>query len=264
MKLIRFHDSDGHLHWGEWLAEGSARPLTSSIYEPWTFSQQTLSVEELLAPIELTNIFGIGRNYSAHIAETGAERPERPLVFMKPTSALQHPGQAIEIPTSAPKWVDYEAELAVVIGRIAKNVSEKEAFEYVLGYTAANDVTARDCQKHDGQWPRAKGFDTFCPLGPCLVAATAIDPNDLAVKSRLNGQEMQNSRTSQMLFSPAELVSYLSHQFTLLPGTVILTGTPEGVGYVRQPPALLKPGDEIAVEVEGIGVLRNPVRSATT
>jgi 2-keto-4-pentenoate hydratase/2-oxohepta-3-ene-1,7-dioic acid hydratase in catechol pathway len=264
MKLIRFRDPDGKIAWGEQLSDGSARVLTSGIYQPWTFSDEVRSVAALLAPIEPTNIFGIGRNYAAHITETGADRPERPLVFMKPTTAVLDPDSAIEIPTSAPDWVDFEAELAVVIGKRARNVAVDDALDYVLGYTVANDVTARDCQKHDKQWPRAKGFDTFCPLGPCLVPSAELDPNDLTVSSTLDGRQMQSASTAAMIFSTAELISYLSHQFTLLPGTLILTGTPEGVGYVRQPPSLLKPGSEIVVSVGGIGDLRNSVRSATT
>lgn len=264
MKLIRFRDPAGETCWGEWLDEQTARVLTSDLYEPWTFGDETRKVAKLLAPVVPVNIFGIGRNYDAHITETGAERPERPLIFMKPTTVLLDPEEAIEIPDNAPDWVDFEAELAVVIGKAARKVSVDSAPDYVLGYTVANDVTARDCQKSDGQWPRAKGFDTFLPLGPCLVPAAELDPNDLPVGSMLNGSEMQNARTSAMIFSTAELISYLSHQFTLLPGTVILTGTPEGVGYVRQPPVVLKPGDEIIVRVDGIGALRNSVRSATT
>jgi 2-keto-4-pentenoate hydratase/2-oxohepta-3-ene-1,7-dioic acid hydratase in catechol pathway len=147
---------------------------------------------------------------------------------MKPTTAVLDPDAAIEIPTSAPDWVDFEAELAVVIGKRARNVAVDDALDYVLGYTVANDVTARDCQKHDKQWPRAKGFDTFCPLGPCLVPSAELDPNDLTVSSTLDGRQMQSASTAAMIFSTAELISYLSHQFTLLPGTLILTGTPEG------------------------------------
>ena len=147
-----------------------------------------------------------------------------------------------------------------MIGRKARNVSEAEALRYALGYTCANDVSARDCQiRRDKQWARAKGFDTFCPLGPVLVTADSINPDDRPIRSLLNGKVMQNSNTSDMIFSTARLISFLSHQFTLLPGTVILTGTPEGVGVARRPPVYLRPGDTIVVQIDGIGELSNPV-----
>lgn len=258
MRLARFISSDSRVGFGELIAEDRALPLISSL-PTLEFGPTPISIQRLLPPVEPPNIFAIGRNYRAHAAETGSEVPVAPMIFQKPTTALLAPGEAIHIPRSAPDQVDLEAELAIVIGRKARRVSPRAALDFVLGYTCANDVSARDCQKNDKQWTRAKGFDTFCPLGPWLVTADKIDPANLRVSSRLNGQTMQESSTSQMLFSCAELVSYLSEQFTLLPLTVILTGTPEGVGVARTPPVFLKPGDQVDVEISGIGVLSNPV-----
>jgi 2-keto-4-pentenoate hydratase/2-oxohepta-3-ene-1,7-dioic acid hydratase in catechol pathway len=159
-----------------------------------------------------------------------------------------------------PNEVDYEAELAVIIGKTAKNVPEERALDYVLGYTCGNDVTARDAQqKLDKQWARAKSCDTFCPLGPWLVQG--LDPDSLGVKCRLNGQVMQDANTKDMIFGVRKLISYISHNKTLRPGDVIMTGTPEGVGVARNPQVFLKPGDSVEVEIEGIGILKNPVRA---
>ncbi len=209
-----------------------------------------LSELRLLAPCAPTKIVGVGRNYAEHAAEMGGDLPSEPLIFFKPPSALIGPGEVIEYPALS-KHVDYEAELAAVIGRRARNVSVKEAVDYVLGYTCANDVTARDLQRQDSQWTRAKGFDTFCPLGPWIV--TGLNPNDLAVESRVNGQVRQRSRTSHMHFSVAELIAFITRVMTLEPGDVIVTGTPAGVGP-------LQPGDRVEIEVQGIGVLENSVR----
>jgi 2-keto-4-pentenoate hydratase/2-oxohepta-3-ene-1,7-dioic acid hydratase in catechol pathway len=185
--------------------------------------------------------------------------PEAPLIFQKPTTSLLGHGGVIRLPRAAPNEVDFEAELAIVIGRMARHVPPEQALEYVQGYTCANDVTARDCQRGDKQWSRAKGFDTFCPLGPWLVPGGEIDPQGLAIRSRLNGVLMQDAHTRDMIFTCRELISYLSWQFALLPGTAILTGTPDGVGFARQPPVFLHAGDRIEVEIEGIGVLTNLV-----
>lgn len=236
-----------------------ARPLVGDLFGAHSFSTAEQPVAALLPPVLPPNIFAIGRNYAEHARETGSKVPEAPLVFGKATTSLLAPGAAIEIPAVAPNEVDYEAELAIVIGRPTRCVSVDDALEYVFGYTCANDVSARDCQRNDKQWTRAKGFDTFCPLGPWIVTRDALDPDRCRIRSRLNGQVMQDSNTSQMIHSCAKLVSYLSHSFTLLPGTVILTGTPEGVGMARTPPVFLKPGDVIEVEIDGIGVLRNTV-----
>lgn len=260
MRIARFVGTDGRTYTGRLIDERTAQPLTGDLFGPLSFADQGVSIDRLLAPVEPPNIFAIGRNYQAHIAETGARTPGEPLVFLKPTTALVGPGGEIVLPTSAPDEVDFEAELALVIGRTARNVSASTARAHVLGYTCANDVSARDCQRNDKQWSRGKGFDTFCPLGPWLVTPDELDPDNCGIRSRLNGQVMQQSNTRTMMRSCAELLSYLSHQFTLLPGTVILTGTPEGVGFARTPPVFLKDGDRIEIEIDGIGTLVNTVR----
>jgi 2-keto-4-pentenoate hydratase/2-oxohepta-3-ene-1,7-dioic acid hydratase in catechol pathway len=268
MRIARFVAGAGHVLTGVLTNDGlgaegrprTARPLVGGdVFAAPRWADATVDVVKLLPPVEPPNIFAIGRNYAEHVRETAAKRPTQPLIFMKATTALAAPGAPILLPANAPHQVDYEAELALIIGRTAQRVSVADALSYVWGYTCANDVSARDCQAGDGQWSRAKGFDSFCPLGPWVVTADTLDPHDLRVRSRLNGRTMQDARTSAMIFGPAELVSYLSHQFTLLPGTVILTGTPEGVGFVRKPPVFLADGDTVDVEVEGIGVLSNPV-----
>ena len=259
MRVARFVSSDGQTYAGRLVDEHTGQPLVGDPFGPLEFADEPLVVDRLLPPVEPPNILAIGRNYRAHIAETGARTPGEPLVFLKPTTSLLAPGGEIILPASAPEEVDFEAELAIVVGRTARHVSEQAALEHVLGYTCANDVSARDCQRNDKQWSRGKGFDTFCPLGPWLVTADELDPDNCGIRSRLNGQVMQESNTSSMMRSCAELVSYLSHHFTLLPGTVILTGTPEGVGFARQPPVFLKEGDRIEIEIDGIGTLTNTV-----
>lgn len=259
MRIARFRTPDGRILMGELLDENRARPLAGDLFGEHRFDSDTVEFAALLAPLVPPNIFAIGRNYREHAAETGSQVPEKPMVFMKPTTALLDPGGQIVLPAPAPNEVDYEAELAIVIGRTARRVSERDALDHVLGYTCANDVSARDCQRADKQWPRAKGFDTFCPLGPWIVTRDALDADRCRVRSRLNGRTMQDASTSQMIHGCRALVSYLSHQFTLLPGTLILTGTPEGVGFARKPPVFLKPGDTIEVEIEGIGTLANTV-----
>jgi len=219
--------------------------------------------QKLLAPVVPTAIWCIGLNYRQHAAETHAKIPEYPILFAKGLNAVQNPGDPIEIPTRLRSdEVDYEGELAVVIGKTCKNVRRQDALNYVLGYTAANDVSARDWQKNrgGGQWCRGKTFDTFCPLGPCLVTPDEIpNPNALRLRTLLNGEVMQDSNTNDMIFDVPALIEFLSGSTTLLPGTVILTGTPQGVGMARNPPVWLKPGDTITVEVEKIGQLTNPV-----
>lgn len=209
-----------------------------------------LAEATLLPPVNPSKIICIGRNYAAHAAEHQADVPEEPMMFLEPPSALIGPGEAIEIPEGIGR-VDHEVELAVVIGKRARSISKEDALSVVFGYTCANDVSARDLQKKDGQWGRAKGFDTFCPLGPCIN--TDLDPFDLAVRARVNGEIKQDSRTSFMMFDVPTLISFISNVMTLEPGDIILTGTPAGVSP-------LQPGDTVQVEVEGIGVLENPVR----
>ena len=268
MRIIRFVDKSGDTHYGEDLGEGRAQPLDGDLYEGLEPSGEVSQVDRLLAPILPTNIFCIGLNYREHAEESNVPIPEEPIPFMKPTSVLLDPGEPILIPACCNQHgeeVDYECELAIVIGKPARNVSEADALKYVLGYTAANDVSARHWQieRCGGQWIRGKSFDTFCPLGPALVTADEIpDPQTLSIKTVLNGEVMQDHTTADMIFSCARLISFLSADTTLLPGTVILTGTPQGVGFARTPPRLLKDGDVVTIELDKIGQLTNPVKHA--
>lgn len=209
----------------------------------------TLSDVRLLAPCTPTKIVAVGLNYADHAAEAHREVPTEPLIFLKPPSAVIGPGENVACPPIS-RRVDYEAELAVIIGHRVRDVSADEALNCVLGYTCANDVTARDLQRQDGQWTRSKSFDTFCPLGPWIV--TRLDPSDLSIEGRVNGEVRQRSRTRHMIFSVAQLIHFVAQVMTLQPGDVILTGTPAGVGP-------LHPGDRVEVEIEGIGVLENRV-----
>jgi 2-keto-4-pentenoate hydratase/2-oxohepta-3-ene-1,7-dioic acid hydratase in catechol pathway len=202
-------------------------------------------------------IVAIGLNYMDHVRESGAEPPAKPLVFCKFTTSLIGDGDEIRIPRALTERVDWEIELAAIIGETARNVSEADALKVVSGYTIANDVSARDLQFADGQWVRAKSLDTFCPLGPRVVEID--DPQNLKLLTRVNGETVQDSSTSEMIFSVAELVSFCSHSFTLDPGDVIVTGTPWGCGEFMEPKRSLKHGDVVECEIEGIGVLRNPV-----
>jgi 2,4-didehydro-3-deoxy-L-rhamnonate hydrolase len=207
-------------------------------------------------------VIGIGLNYEDHAAETGADMPEKPIVFAKYPNTVIGPGEAIRIPAIT-EQADYEAELAVIIGRAARNVAESEALDYVFGYANANDVSSRDLQfSEGGQWTRSKSIDTFCPLGPFIATRDEIeDPQDLSIRCVLNGEVMQDGTTSKMIFSVAELVSFLSQAMTLVPGDVIVTGTPPGVGSARDPQVWLKDGDEVTIEIEGLGTLTNPVET---
>jgi 2-keto-4-pentenoate hydratase/2-oxohepta-3-ene-1,7-dioic acid hydratase in catechol pathway len=263
MRIIRFLDADGQEQYGLENEGDTAQVLEGDLYAGLTPSGATTSIGKRLAPVAPTNIYCIGLNYREHAAESGMEEPKQPIVFAKPTSALCHPRDPIRLPACQhDEEVDYECELAVIIGQAVRDVSTEQALDCVLGYTCANDVSARKWQLNagGGQWIRGKGFDTFCPLGPALVTADEIaDPQSLAIRTLLNGQMMQDSTTGDMIFSVAEIISFLSQDTTLLPGTVILTGTPQGVGFVRKPPVWLKPGDEVVIEVEGIGRLVNNV-----
>jgi 2-keto-4-pentenoate hydratase/2-oxohepta-3-ene-1,7-dioic acid hydratase in catechol pathway len=220
-------------------------------------------VEKLLAPVAPAAFFCIGLNYRRHAEEGKAQLPQFPVLFMKNPAAVQNPGDPIVLPRHLRSdEVDYECELAVVIGKHCKNVPKEKALEYVLGYTCANDVSARDWQRQGGggQWCRGKTFDTFAPLGPCLVLKDEIpDPATLKIRTVLNGAVLQDWRCDDMIFDVPTVVSFLSGSTTLLPGTVILTGTPHGVGFARNPPIWLKPGDSISIEIDRIGVLTNPV-----
>ncbi|GAB4573495.1 MAG: hypothetical protein Kow0077_16030 [Anaerolineae bacterium] len=237
------------LNWQQ-ILNGEAPEVTGEI---------ALSEARLLAPLERPGkIVAIGQNYWDHCREQNKPAPDRPVIFTKFTTAINHPGGVIRWSPDLTAQVDFEAELAVVIGRTARHVDEEAALDYVFGYTAANDVTARDLQYGDKQWVRGKSLDTFCPLGPTLVTADEIpDPQLVTIRTELNGTVMQNSHTGEMIFSVAYIIAFASAAFTLEPGDVILTGTPDGVGHFRQPPVYLKAGDHIALELGGIGRLEN-------
>ena len=266
MKIFRFESTAGDVLFGtgEKAAAGDVlEVLDGELFGGFVETGEKASVAKLLAPLEPRAIMCIGLNYRQHAAETGATLPEFPVLFVKNVASVQHPGAPIVLP----RWlrsskVDYECELAVVIGKVAHNVPRARALQYVLGYTCANDVSARDWQKEGGggQWCRGKSFDTFCPLGPCLVTPESIpNPNALKISTRVGGEVLQESNTSDMIFDIPALIEFLSGSTTLLPGTVILTGTPSGVGMARKPPRWLQPGDEVTIAIEGIGELTNPV-----
>jgi 2-keto-4-pentenoate hydratase/2-oxohepta-3-ene-1,7-dioic acid hydratase in catechol pathway len=219
----------------------------------------------LAAPWTPRQIVAIGLNYHDHIRETGMDTPERPLIFAKFPSSLAGPDQQIEWPDGLTEQVDWEVELAAVIGRRIRGAEPANALDAVFGYTAANDVSACDLQFADQQWVRAKSIDGFCPLGPVIVTADEFgDPQDKRLLARVNGETMQDSTTAEMIFGVSEIVSFLSHACTLEPGDLILTGTPWGVGGFRDPPIFLEPGDTVEVEVEGVGVLANDIGRSRT
>jgi len=264
MKLIRYLDSSGLAHYGSEQPDGSARRIEGDIYGAYQVTGDRAQITKLLAPVVATQILCIGLNYRRHAEETKARIPERPILFVKGINALQHPGDPILIPQHLRSdEVDYECELAVVIGKAGKNIPRARALSHVLGYTCANDVSARDHQIKlgGGQWCRGKFFDTFAPLGPRLVTTDEIpNPNALAISTMLNGERVQDSNTSDMIFDVPAIIEYLSGSTTLVPGTVILTGTPQGVGMAVKPvPRWLRPGDSVTIEIEKIGALTNPV-----
>lgn len=263
MRIVRCLDSSGAERWGVVLGGGLTHALKEDPLKSLEITDEVIEVQKLLAPIRPDAILCIGLNYRKHAEETGSKLPEYPILFMKHPASLQNPFDPIVLPrTLRSDRVDYEAELAVVIGRAARNVSRDEALDYVFGYTCANDVSARDWQKMagGGQWTRGKTFDSFCPLGPVLVTQDEIlNPSALQIQTRLNGELMQHSNTGDMIFDVPSLIAFLSASTTLTPGTVILTGTPEGVGMARDPRVWLQAGDEVSIEIEGIGTLTNPV-----
>jgi 2-keto-4-pentenoate hydratase/2-oxohepta-3-ene-1,7-dioic acid hydratase in catechol pathway len=263
MKIIRCLDNKGNSIYASQQPDGLALKISGNIFDSFNVTTEKVEVKKLLAPVQPSSIICIGLNYRKHAEETGAKFPEVPVVFFKGINTLQNPGDAIEIPTHMRSdEVDYECELAVVIGRACKNVSRQYALDYVLGYTCSNDVSARDWQikRGGGQWCRGKSFDTFSPLGPVLVTRDEIpNPNALKIRTVLNDQVMQDWNTNDMIFNVPALIEFLSGSTTLLPGTVILTGTPHGVGMARKPPCWLKPGDNVTIEIEKIGALTNPV-----
>jgi 2-keto-4-pentenoate hydratase/2-oxohepta-3-ene-1,7-dioic acid hydratase in catechol pathway len=263
MKIIRYQNPSGQIEYGTLDPAGKAFKLRGDIFDKPEVTKETANVAKLLAPLAPTAILGIGLNYGKHAEESGAKIPEFPVLFVKGLNTLQNPNDPIQIPTFMKSdEVDYECELAVVIGKKCKNVSRANALKNVLGYMCANDVSARDWQikRGGGQWCRGKFFDTFAPLGPCLVTTDEIpNPNCLGIKTILNGETVQNWNTNDMIFDVPKLIEFLSASTTLLPGTVILTGTPHGVGMGQKPPRWLKPGDVVTIEIENIGKLTNPV-----
>jgi 2-keto-4-pentenoate hydratase/2-oxohepta-3-ene-1,7-dioic acid hydratase in catechol pathway len=250
MKIVRMRTNEGIVY-GAVEPEGVRLYVGSPLVE-WESTETVLPFGQiqLLAPVFPTKVVAVGRNYADHAAEMGAEVPERPVIFLKPATSVIGPGAPVVYPPDS-HLLHQEAELAVVIGSVARNIAAEDASSVILGYTAANDVTARDLQRLDGQWTRGKGFDTFCPLGPAIE--TEFDPLEgLAVIGRVNGEVRQVGATTDLIFGVGELIEFVTRVMTLLPGDVILTGTPSGVGPVE-------PGDVMEVEVEGIGVLTNPV-----
>jgi 2-keto-4-pentenoate hydratase/2-oxohepta-3-ene-1,7-dioic acid hydratase in catechol pathway len=270
MRISRYIDVNGNTGLGEHL-EGDRFAVIEPIVAAGGLTRQgyrRTGAERIavrrLCPVVPVNIFGIGLNYRTHAIESGMAIPAVPVVFMKPTSSVAHPGDEIEAHRCCDPAgeIDYEVELVVLISRMARDVAVASALDYVGGYTVANDISARriQLQSPGGQWIRGKALDGFCPMGPVLVTPDEIpDPQTLRLRTLLNGTVMQESTTADMIFSVAELISSLSSGMTLLPGTVILTGTPQGVGFARKPPVWLKVGDRIRVEIDGIGALENTI-----
>jgi 2-keto-4-pentenoate hydratase/2-oxohepta-3-ene-1,7-dioic acid hydratase in catechol pathway len=252
MRLVRFRFGDRIATGAVDRGSDEIRVLQGTFFEDPVPTGETVPLDDvhLLAPVLPSKLVCVGKNYVAHAAEFGMEVPEEPLLFLKPSTAVIGPGDPIRLlPIS--RRIDFEGELAVVIGRLARDVRAEDAFKYILGYTCGNDVTLRDLQKTDDQWARAKGFDGSAPLGPWIE--TDLDPNDVIVRTRLNGEVRQQASTADLVFGVATLLEYLTTFMTMLPGDVLLTGTPDGVGK-------LAAGDVVEVEVEGVGTLRNEVR----
>lgn len=265
MKIVRFISEDNKMLFGLYDTGQPDRAtiVRGNIFGDFEITAERLKIRRFLSPIEPCNILALGLNYRKHADETKMAYPELPVLFIKATTSVTGHLSPILLPAAGSENVDYEAELAVIIGKKVKNISPSEAVDCILGYTCANDVSARDWQleKQKKQWARGKSFDTFCPLGPFLVTRDEIpDPDHLRIRTILNGNTLQDSSTADMIFDVAAIVSDLSRSMTLLPGTVILTGTPEGVGFTRQPPVYLKDGDIVVIDIEDIGQLTNPVK----
>lgn len=264
MKIIRFVSGKQKVLYGVYNPKhpDSAKIIEGDIFGDYKITSKEAEVKKLLSPIIPVNILALGINYKKHGDETAMSYPDQPILFLKATTSIVGHEGPIVLPAAGPDCVDYEAELAVVIGKKAKNIMPDKAMDYIMGYTCANDVSARDWQfdKQKGQWARGKSFDTFCPLGPWIVTKKDIDdPNNIGIRCIINGQTVQESKTSEMIFNVQNIVSNLSRSMTLLPSTVILTGTPDGVGFTKQPPLFLKAGDLVSVEIEKIGTLTNEV-----
>ncbi len=265
MRIARLLQESGSIVHAQLQADGTYLRIEGELLGPARAWRVTSDVVQgkILSPIQPTAIFCIGLNYRRHAEETRASIPDWPVLFMKSPQAVQNPGDPIQLPRYlASNQVDYECELAVVLGKNAKNVRREEALDFVLGFTCANDVSARDWQIKRGgtQWCRGKSFDTFCPLGPLIVTPEEIgNPNALAISTEINGERLQDWNTGDMIFPVPELIEFLSGSTTLPAGSVILTGTPHGVGMAREPRRWLQPGDVVTVEIEKIGKLINPV-----
>jgi len=263
VKIFRHLDQAGKMGFGRFDEEGRTFLIIQRPDGSFEATDQVITPFQFLTPIDFRIIYAVGHNYRAHAAETGSEIPKYPMIFMKAPTSVQNPGDPIVLPRFLRSdRVDYEGELGVVIGRPCKNLTPEEALSCVLGFVVVNDVSARDWQKEKGggQFCRGKSFDTFCPVGPCLVTIDELpDPSGLTLRTFVNEDKMQESSTSDMIFDVPTLISFLSGSTTLLPGTLILTGTPSGVGEARSPRRFLVPGDEVTVEIEGIGILSNPV-----
>ncbi|MGA2332726.1 MAG: fumarylacetoacetate hydrolase family protein [Syntrophales bacterium] len=265
MKIIRFLSDENHEICGlyEPELEDQALVIRGDLFGDFEVTSKLAGIGRILPPVYPCNILALGLNYRQHADETSVSYPEIPILFLKATTSVIGHMSPILLPQAGPANVDYEAELAVIIGKTIKNISRSEAINSILGYTCANDVSARDWQieKQKKQWARGKSFDTFCPLGPYLVTRDEIpDPQNLRIRTILNGKTVQDSNTYDMIFDVPAIISDLSRSMTLLPGTVILTGTPEGVGFTRQPPIYLQDGDVVTIEIESVGQLTNPVK----
>jgi 2-keto-4-pentenoate hydratase/2-oxohepta-3-ene-1,7-dioic acid hydratase in catechol pathway len=267
VKLVSFKKLDGRLGVGELRGDDlyslgthlSMREIAAEDSLPSRDeSFKVMKHNGITMPLIPSKILAIGRNYAEHAAELQNAIPEKPLIFAKYPTCVIGPGAAIQWKQSITQQVDWEGELCVVIGKAARHISEDQAYDHIFGYTIANDVSARDLQDSEKQWTRAKGHDTFCPLGPAIVTKNEIpDPHNLRIVTKVNGETMQDDSTAHMLFKIPYLVSYLSQTFTLEPGDLILTGTPAGVGKAQKPPRFLKTGDEVSITIDGIGTLTN-------
>ena len=252
MRFVRFQHNGDSPRFG-WLHEDQVGEIQGDLFGSYRRKKTTIPLKDvrLLAPTVPSKIVCVGRNYVDHAKELGNEVPKVPLIFLKPASSVIADGEAVVLPPQSTQ-VEHEGELVAVIGKRGRNVTAESAKEYILGYTIGNDVTARDLQKTDGQWTRAKGFDTFCPFGPWID--TDFDPSDALITCRVNGQMRQLSSTRDMIFNIGVMIAYISSVMTLEPGDLVFTGTPAGVG-------VLKPGDVVEVEIDGLGVLKNPVKA---
>jgi len=263
MKIIRYEDPNGTIRHAAEQPDGSYFRMEGDVFDQIEVTREKVNIRKTLAPVEPKMIWCIGQNYRKHAEELGMPLPEFPVVFAKGVNTVIASGETIRLPERAKSGeVDYECELVVVIGKECKDVSREKALEYVAGYMCGNDVSARDWQLKKGgsQWCRGKSFDTFAPIGPCLVTKDEIgDPNALRIQTTLNGATVQDANTNDMIFDVRAIVSFLSESTTLLPGTLIFTGTPQGVGMGRKPQLWLKDGDEVCVTIEKIGTLRNRV-----